>query len=103
MNDRRAFGTMMAIGGFFAVVALLICGPSARAGELSDQNAGTNLFLQQRLDQLDAGQPTAGPPPPPGAAATQGGFPRSYRIPGTDTSIRVYGTASETLSYSSSR
>jgi hypothetical protein len=103
MSDRRAFGRMTAIGGFFAGVVLLICGPSARAGELSGQNTGTNLFLQHRLDQLDAGQPTAGPTPPPGAPATQGGFPRSYRIPGTDTTIRVYGTVSETLSYSNSR
>jgi hypothetical protein len=30
---------------------------------------------------------------------TRGSFPRSYAIPGTDTSIRVGGTVSETLGY----
>ena len=35
----------------------------------------------------------------PGAALLGGSFPRSFLIPGTDTSIRVGGFASEILDY----
>ena len=35
----------------------------------------------------------------PGAALVGGSFPRSFLIPGTDTSIRVGGFASEILDY----
>lgn len=54
--------------------------------------------LQQKLDLLDHGSDTAAAPPNP--AIDQGSFPRSVRIPGTNTSIRVYGEGTETLKYS---
>jgi len=68
-------------------------------------------LLQRRIDQLSQAAPT---PPPgtgygiPGAYGAQatpgvpiagGSFPRSFLIPGTDTSIRVGGFVDETIDY----
>ena len=90
-----------------AVTAVLACvlsvplgiGPQvARADELADLRANQEL-LQQRLDQL-AQAPIPGPGDlyPGGVRAASAGvgtvggsFPRSFLIPGTDTSIRVGG------------
>ena len=99
MRERPAFGTMSAIGGLIAAVVLLTGMVSAKADELS--GSPPNNALQKQLDQIERASPDSGPAP--GADATLGSFPRSYRIPGTDTSIRVYGTASQTLDYSLSR
>jgi len=55
--------------------------------------------LQQKLDLLDQGTDTPDAPPP-SPDGDKGSFPRSVRIPGTDTSIRVYGSGTETLQYS---
>src|SRR5262249_29728809 len=57
------------------------------ADELTDLRANQEL-LQQRIDQL-AQVPAA--PAAPAAAAMAGSFPRSFLIPGTDTSLRVGG------------
>ena len=94
--------------------------PAARADELADLRAN-QLLLQQRIDQLAQaqGQPLApepGPPPPlsggagggygigitgakaaPNAPVAGGSFPRSFLIPGTDTSIRVGGFVDITI------
>jgi hypothetical protein len=86
----------------------------ALADELSDLRANQQL-LQQRLDQLAqipstgggylGGVPHAGAYPGPGGAATAGAgivggsFPRSFLIPGTDTSIRVGGVITEEMDY----
>jgi hypothetical protein len=96
MNRKRILGTAAAIGGLTAFV-LLTGVPNAKADEVSDLRANNEL-LQQRLDQIaQTGQIG------PGArlfstdeqqtivAATAGSFPRSFLIPGTDTSIRVGG------------
>jgi hypothetical protein len=96
------------------VIALLTSLPAARADEMADLRANQQL-LQQRIDQLAQAQtqgiaPQPGPPAPltggagggygvgiagakaaPGAAMSGGSFPRSFLIPGTDTSIRVGG------------
>src|SRR6266567_139522 len=76
-----------------AAIAFVLSAPlaigshSAYADELADLRANQEL-LQQRLDQLAQ--------VPPGAVAPAGpigvgSFPRSFLIPGTDTSMRVGG------------
>jgi Porin subfamily len=98
MITKRNIGTVAALGGVTAVVALLTGLPSARADEVSDLRA-SNQALQDRVDQLAQAIPgpggfyTQGAPPAPsaGAGLVGGSFPRSFLIPGTDTSIRVGG------------
>ena len=68
------------------MVALLAAVPSAKADELADLRANQEL-LQQRLDQLAQAGPSTGPSGPIGV----GTFPRSFLIPGTDTSLRIGG------------
>ena len=62
---------------------------AARADEVSDLRANNEL-LQQRLDQL-AQVGTAKPQEPPGTATLAGSFPRSFLIPGTNTSLLIGG------------
>jgi hypothetical protein len=92
-------------GAITAAIAFVLSAPlaiapyAAQADELSDLRANQEL-LQHRLDQL-AQAPISpvghlypgGPPPASAGAGTVGGsFPRSFLIPGTDTSIRVGGS-----------
>src|SRR3954454_1325272 len=106
MSRNRNIGTIAALGGLTAVVALLTGLPSAGADELSDAQA-KNQLLQQRLDQLAqapispvGGLYPGGPPAPTAGAGIVGGsFPRSFLIPGTDTSLRVGGEIRENLLY----
>jgi Porin subfamily len=94
-----------AIGGLTATIALLTGLPVANADELADLRANQEL-LQRRIDQLAQAAAPAPPPPgapgggaaqplatapAPGAAMLGGSFPRSFLIPGTDTSIRIGG------------
>ena len=98
MITKRNIGTLAALGGVSAVVALLTGLPSARADDLSDLKQ-QNQVLQERVDQLAQAIPGAGgfytqgapPAPSAGSGAVGGSFPRSFLIPGTDTSIRVGG------------
>jgi hypothetical protein len=99
MTKTHGFGTFGAIGGLTATVALLAGLPTASADELADLRANQEL-LQRRIEQLAQGGPEIkGPGTPgamgaaavPGAALVGGSFPRSFLIPGTDTSIRVGG------------
>ena len=106
MTRRRNFCSVAAVGGFSAALALLSGSPAARADELADLRANQEL-LQQRIDQLSQaapgsipipGQYVPGYGPPTGAAGpnqpvTSGSFPRSFLIPGTDTSLRIGGFA----------
>ena len=111
MTRKQNFGSVAAIGGLTAAVALLACLPAAKADELSDLKANQQL-LQQRIEQLAQGGPPSrlgapgmagrsvyGTAPVPGAALVGGSFPRSFLIPGTDTSIRVGGFADLTMDY----
>ncbi|MBV8132840.1 MAG: porin, partial [Alphaproteobacteria bacterium] len=101
---------MATIGGMTAAVALLTGLPVASADELADLRANQQL-LQQRIDQLSQALP-GGPQPsgavpgpyvpgfgpetqakPGGVPVTGGSFPRSFLIPGTDTSLRIGGFA----------
>jgi hypothetical protein len=87
------------------MVVLLTGLPAARADELADLRANQEL-LQRRIEQL--AQAAQGRPGVPGAYGAEavpgqplagGSFPRSFLIPGTDTSIRVGGFIDETLDY----
>jgi hypothetical protein len=113
MSRKRIIGRVAAIGGLAATVALLTGFPAAQADELADLRANQEL-LQRRIDQLAASQTAQAPGEPrvrapglsplgtqatPGAALIGGSFPRSFLIPGTDTSIRVGGQATEVLDY----
>ncbi|MGH7095786.1 MAG: hypothetical protein ACREFB_19935 [Stellaceae bacterium] len=73
-----------------AILAVVGCA-TARADELSDLRANSEL-LAQKLAQARAlnGDPA---PPPHDAAKTplQGSFPGSFLIPGTRTSVRIGG------------
>jgi hypothetical protein len=101
MTRTRTIGTLAAIGGLTATVALLTGLPTASADELADLRANQEL-LQRRIDQLAQGQippsrvspgiaPALGAEAIPGQPIIGGSFPRSFLIPGTDTSIRVGG------------
>jgi len=100
MTKTRTIGTLAAIGGVTATIALLTGLPAANADELADLRANQEL-LQRRIDQLAQGippsrvspgiAPAMGTQAIPGQAIIGGSFPRSFLIPGTDTSIRVGG------------
>lgn len=96
MVRKRNIGTVAALGGLTAAVALITALPSARADELGDLRANQEL-LQRRIDQL-AQVP---PPPPggPGGPVMTGSFPRSWLVPGTETSVKIGGEIRETLDY----
>src|SRR6202022_888580 len=89
------------IGGLSAAIALLTGLPAVSADELADLRADQEL-LQKRIDQLSQAPPPAPGPfvpgfgpgtRPPAAPGTIGSFPRSFLIPGTDTSLRIGGIA----------
>src|SRR5215472_14123971 len=103
MTKSHAIGSLAAT----AMVALLTGLPAASADELADLKANQEL-LQRRIDQLAQAQaPISGATggvlgggTQPGAYGSQaapttpslgGSFPRSFLIPGTDTSIRMGG------------
>ncbi len=103
MMTRRKIGTIAALSGSTAALAMLtgLCG--ARADDLQiNQQA-----LDTRIDQLAAIGQNAGTSrpfsvdqnPAAGAAVTAGSFPRSILIPGTDTSIKIYGQITEIMDY----
>ena len=86
---------------------LVITPNAARSDELRDAKR-SNEFLQQRLNQLAQTPPPSpvgglypgGPPAPTAGAGIVGGsFPRSFLIPGTDTSLRVGGEIRTNLTY----
>src|SRR6266446_9561076 len=102
MSGKRNIGSMAAIGGLSAAIALLTGLPAASADELADLRANQEL-LQKRIDQLSQAPPPGPPGPfvpgfgpetrPAAAPVTTGSFPRSFLIPGTDTSLRIGGIA----------
>jgi hypothetical protein len=92
-----------------ATVACVLSAPlaiapyAARADELSDMRANNDL-LQQRIDQLaqtvpGGGISAMGTKELPGVGIVGGSFPRSFLIPGTDTSLRVGGQITEIADY----
>src|SRR6266571_7724691 len=91
MSWKRNTAITAVSGGAIFAVALLAGVPSAKADELADLRANQEI-LQQRLDQL-----AQVPPARPGPAIGVGTFPRSFLIPGTDTSLRIGGQAVGTV------
>jgi hypothetical protein len=101
MIRRRNLCNVAAIGGI-AAISLLIGSPASRADELADLRANQEL-LQKRIDQLSQAPPQAAPfvpgfgpetlAKPTGLPVSGGSFPRSFLIPGTDTSLRIGGFA----------
>lgn len=89
---------IVALGGAAMLAGVLVGSGAARADDLSSP-AHRDKALQQKLDLLDHG-PDTQDAPLPSPDADKGSFPRSVRIPGTNTSIRVYGSGTETLQYS---
>jgi Porin subfamily/DcaP outer membrane protein len=102
MSTTRKFGTIAALATTTATVAMLSGLSAARADELQVNQQ----LLDQRVDQLAAGQ-FSGPSvigstdqnPSAGQPVTAGSFPRSILIPGTDTSIKIYGQITEITDY----
>jgi hypothetical protein len=108
MTRGQKNGVKTVLGGLTASIALLTGLPEICADELADLRAmQTNLrdnqeLLQQRIDQLAQTAPKLmrpGEPGPSGMPTLGGSFPRSFLIPGTDTSIRVGGFADLTMDY----
>src|SRR5215475_10052380 len=103
MMTGRKIGTIAALGGSTAALAMLTGIAGARADDLQVNQQ----LLNTRIDQLAAvgQQPGAGAVfsvdqnPAAGAPVTAGSFPRSILIPGTDTSLRVYGQITEIMDY----
>lgn len=77
-------------------VGILSGTTSVRAGEVDELKAML-LKLQARIDQLEAKQnaaPVAAvPAAAPANAVVAGDIPGSIKIPGTDTSLKIYGYA----------
>jgi hypothetical protein len=102
MSTTRKIGIMAALGSTTAALAMLSGLSAARADELQVNQQ----LLDQRVDQLAAGQ-FSGPSvigstdvnPTAGAPVVAGSFPRSILIPGTDTSIKIYGQITEITDY----
>jgi hypothetical protein len=108
MTNSRNTIIQSAIGAFTATIALLTGLPQIEADELADLRAmQTHLrdnqeILQRRIDQLAQTAPRLmrpGEPGPVGVAVAGGSFPRSFLIPGTDSSIRVGGFTDMTVDY----
>jgi hypothetical protein len=109
MTGKGNIRGVAAIGGLSAAIALLTGLPAVSADELADLRAKQQLLqtnqevLQKRIDQLSQAPPPGAPGPyvpgfgpetrPAAAPVTTGSFPRSFLIPGTDTSLRIGGIA----------
>ncbi len=102
MSTTRKIGIMAALGSTTAAFAMLSGLSAARADDLTINQQ----LLDQRVDQLAQGL-FVGPSVPgstdvnkaAGAPVTAGSFPRSILIPGTDTSIKIYGEIREITDY----
>ena len=102
MTGNRRILNAVATSGLLAAVTVLVGLPAATADELADLRANQEL-LQKRIDQLSQAPPQAAPYVPgfgpethkevSGVPAVGGSFPRSFLIPGTDTSLRIGGIA----------
>jgi hypothetical protein len=108
MTNSRNTAILSTIGAFTATIALLTGLPRTSADELEDLRArqaqlrDNQDLLQRRIDQLAQTAPKlmrAGEPGPVGVPVNGGSFPRSFLVPGTDTSLRVGGFTDLTMDY----
>ena len=99
MTRKRTIGTMAALGGLTAAVALLSGQPAAQ-GRRTVGFAGQPGAYPAAASTSWRNPATSAPAPsvwrrraggPVGVQMMGGSFPRSFLIPGTDTSIRVGG------------
>jgi hypothetical protein len=95
----------LSVGSLF-VVLVFAGSPDVGAAELgtpASHTPTTQQSFQSRIDQLaqPAARQTSGRPDEPNSSkgASPGSFPRSFLIPGTDTSIRVGGSVDATIGY----
>ncbi len=104
MSINRKIATIAALGGSTAALAMLTGLAGARADELQYNQQ----LLNSRIDQLAAVGENVGAgsylsidqnPAAAGTPVTAGSFPRSILIPGTDTSIKIYGQMTEIMDY----
>src|ERR1700728_1944448 len=103
MIKGRKIGTIAALGGSTAALAML----TGLAGARADDLQVNQQLLDNRIDQLAQGlNPGAKNqfsvdqnPATAGTPVTAGSFPRSILIPGTDTSIKIYGQVTEIVDY----
>jgi Porin subfamily len=100
MSINRKTRTVAALGGGTAALAML----TGLAGARADDLQLNQQLLNTRVDQLAAvglapDIYSVNPNPAAGAPVTAGSFPRSILIPGTDTSIRIYGQITEIMDY----
>jgi hypothetical protein len=101
--NKRVFGANVMLGGSTAALAML----TGLAGARADDLQVNQQLLNNRIDQLASVglQPGAGAMfsvdqnAAAGAAVTAGSFPRSILIPGTDTSIKLYGQMTLSAAY----
>jgi hypothetical protein len=93
------FAALLTGSCFAALVFLGLPG----AGADESGNPTTRQSFQSRIDQLaqPAAPQTAGRPyePPANGGAGPGSFPRSFLIPGTNTSIRIGGSVGGAMGY----
>jgi len=92
--------TIAALGGGTAALAML----TGLAGARADDLQLNQQLLNSRVDQLAAvglapDQFGVSQNPVAGAPVTAGSFPRSILIPGTDTSLKIYGQITEIMDY----
>jgi hypothetical protein len=92
---------VLAIIVLIMAAAVLTDAPAAHPDELHNNPLRDQGSIQSRIDELAQPQPQSGQQPssPPPTAAAPGSFPRSFLIPGTDTSIRIGGSVDGTASY----
>jgi hypothetical protein len=103
MTKRRNVRLIAALGSGTAALAMM----SGLSGARADELQLNQRLIDQRIDQLAAVGQSAGSSRPfsvdpnkvAGAPVTAGSFPRSILIPGTDTSIKIYGQVTEILDY----
>src|ERR1700722_7408381 len=103
MSTTRKISTIVALSTGTAALALLGGMAAARADDLQ----ANQQLLNQRIDQLASVGQFVGPSvpgstdpnPATGAPVVAGSFPRSILIPGTDTSIKIYGEIREITDY----
>jgi hypothetical protein len=98
----KPIAAIFVIAGFVAA-AISADFSAARADELNDLRTNKSA-IQSRIDQLARpAEPRAGDrsgaSPPAIAPNGVGSFPRSFLIPGTNTSMRVGGVVDETMGY----
>ena len=91
---------MKTIAAAIAAMSMAAVAAPAYSGEVEDLKASMKKMMQ-RIEQLEAQQkqqaakaaPVAAPAAVPANVVTAGDLPNSIKVPGTNTSIRVYGYA----------